>query len=139
MISWACAFGEDAGGEIPLEVDIEECRCPAERHGRAVLFLHTGQVPEVQPLNRFLRGARRARDVEPVARRHLHQLLERADLLGELLPIADHVVGRQGGIQIALLFLFALDEPVHAVERDATIVADDAAATVRVGQSRQNV
>ena len=46
-------LGERARREIALEVDVEERRGAAERHRRAVLFLHAGEVAEVQPLHRF--------------------------------------------------------------------------------------
>ena len=53
MISCACSSVSDAGREIALEVDVEERRRAAERHGRAVLFLHAGEVAEVEPLHGF--------------------------------------------------------------------------------------
>ena len=49
------------------------------------------------------------------------------------------VVGRRQRVERLLLLLLALDEPVHAVERDAPVVADDPAAAVGVGQSGQDV
>ena len=42
-------------------------------------------------------------------------------------------------IEAGLLLLLALDEPRHAVERDAAVVADDSAATVGVGQAGEDV
>ena len=41
---------ERPGGEITCEVDIEKGGGSAERHRRAVLFLHSGEVSEVQPV-----------------------------------------------------------------------------------------
>ena len=132
-------LGNRACGEIALEVDVEERRRAAERHRRAVLLLHARQVAEVEPLHGLFRVRRRTRDVEAVARRHLLQFLERPDLFGQLLAIADDLVGRGQGIEAGLLLLLALDEARHAVERDTAVVADDPAATVGVGQAGQDV
>src|SRR4029453_17861684 len=112
---------------------------PLPIYGRAVLLLDSGEVAEVEPLDGLHRVARRARDVEAVALRHLAELSERPDLLGELLAIANDLVRRHRGIEGVLLLLLALDQPVHAVERDAAVVADDPAAAVGVGQSREDV
>ena len=78
-------LGERARREIAREIDIEERGGPSERHRRAVLFLHAGEIAEVQPLHGFSRVARRARDVESVRRRHLLKLFERTDLFGSAL------------------------------------------------------
>ena len=97
---------ERPGGEIPFEVDVEERRGAAERHRRPVLFFDSGDLAEVQPLHRFLRGAGRARDIEPVALGHRDQFLECPDLLGQLLAVADDLVGGRAGVESGLLLLF---------------------------------
>ena len=139
MISCACSSVSRPAVEVALEVDVEEGRAAAERHRRAVLLLHRGEVAEVEPLHGFARGPRRARDVEAVARGHLLQFLQRADLLGQLLAVADDLLGGRLGIERQLLLLLALDQPVDAVERHAPVVADDAAAAVGVGQPGEDV
>ena len=132
-------LGQGTRREIPFEIDVKERRGAPERHRGAVLLFDAGEVPEIKPLDCLSRAARRARDVEPVARRHLLQFLERADLLGQLLAVANHVVGGMEGVERALLFLLALDQPLDAVERDPSVVADDASAPVGVGQAGQHV
>ncbi len=82
-----------------------------------------------------MRRAGRPRDVEAVRGSHLHEFSEGADLLRELFAIADHVVGGVQERQGVLLLLLALEQPVDAVEGDAAVVADDAAATVGVGKA----
>ena len=42
-------------------------------------------------------------------------------------------------IEGAFLLLLVLDQPVDPVEGDAAVVADDSAASVRVGQAREHV
>ncbi len=125
--------------EIALEVDVEEGRAAAERHGRPVLLLHRGEVAEVQPLHGFARGPRRARNIAPVGRGHRLQFLQRPDLLGQLLTVADDFLGGRLRIERQLFLLLPRDQPVDAVERHAPVVADDAAAAVGVGQAREDV
>ena len=74
-ISCACCFGERARRQVALEVDVEEGRRAAQRHRGAVLFLHGGQIAEVEPLHGFARVGRWTRDVEAVAGGHLLQFL----------------------------------------------------------------
>ena len=64
-------LGEHARCEIAVEVNVEKCRNPAQRHCGAVLFLYRCQVGEVKPLHCFARVARRVGDIEAVTCRHL--------------------------------------------------------------------
>ena len=93
-ISCACSSVMRPACEIALEIDVEEGRNTAQRHGRAILFLHCGQIAEVEPLHGFLGGRRRPRNVEAVLRRHFLELAERANLLAQFLTVADDLVGR---------------------------------------------
>ena len=139
MISCACSSVSVPFCEVALEIDVEEGRDAAERHGRAILFLHSGEVAEVEPLHGFLGGARRPGDVEAVLGGHLLELAERADLLAQLFAVADDLVGRPLAVERRLLGLLALDQPVDAVERDPAVIADDPAAAVSVGKAGQDV
>ena len=131
-------LGEGAARQVALRVDVDEGRGAADRHRRAVLILDRREVGEVHPLDGLLGVRRRAHDVEPVDTAELGQLVQGADLLGELLAVADDGLGhgvRRGG----LLGLLVADEEVQAVERHAAVVADDAAAAVAVGQAGDDV
>ncbi len=128
-------LGERALAQVALEVDVPEGGQPPGGHRRAVLLLDRGEVAEVGPLHRLAGIVRRLGDVEAVVRRHLLQLLEGADLLGEFLAQADHVLGGVAIVQLQLLALLVLDQEVDAVEGDAAIVADDPAAAVGIGQA----
>ena len=132
-------LGQRAFREVALEVDVEERRGAAQRHRRAVLFLHGGEVGEVEPLHRFARGARRPGDVEAVALRHRLQFVQRADLLAQFLAVANDVLRGHGGVERRLLLLLLLDEPRHAVERDPPVIADDAPAAIGIGQAGEDV
>ena len=63
MISCACSSVSVPGGEVALEVDVEERRGAAERHRGAVLLLHAGEVAEVEPLHGFLRACAPGREM----------------------------------------------------------------------------
>ncbi len=132
-------LGHQPGFEVALEIDVEEGRDAAQRHGRAVLLLHAGEVAEIEPLHGFLRGGRRSGNVEAVFGRHFLELAERADLFAQFLAVADDLVGRPFEVERRLLVLLALDQPVDAVERDPAIVADDPPAAIGVGQAGQDV
>ena len=97
-----------------------------------------GEVGEVHPLDGLLDVRRRAGDVEAVEVGHHLELLERANLLGELLAVADVLLGHDHG-RGGLLGLLVPDEEVDAVEGNAAVVADDAAAAVAVGKTGDDV
>ena len=131
-------LGEQAAAQVALGIDIQERRGAAQGHRRAVLLLDGAQIAEIQPLDRFLHIARRAADVKAVAGGHLPQLPQRADLLGELLALLDDLrIHRRAGL--LLLLELVLNQAVHAVERHAAVIADDAAAAIRVRQAGDDV
>ena len=131
-------LGEGAAGEVALSVDVDEGRGAAHGHGGAVLLLHRSEVREVHPLDGLLRVLGRAGDVVAVEVGHHLELTQSANLLLQLLAVADVLLGHDLG-RGGLLGLLVLDEVVHAVEGNATVVADDAAAAVAVGQTRDDV
>ena len=135
MISCACDSVSLPLAQVALEVDVPERGEPPGRHRRPVLLLDGGEIAEVGPLHRLAGVRRRPGDVVAVARPHLLQLLQRPDLLGQLLAQANHVLGRMAVVELVLLALLVGDEEIHAVERDPAVVADDAAAAVRIRQT----
>src|SRR5689334_11194386 len=52
-------LGQVTRGQVALEVNIKKGRSPSQRHGSAVLFLHSRQIPEIEPLHRLLGVASR--------------------------------------------------------------------------------
>ena len=138
-ISWACCSVRRPAVQVALEVDVQERRGAAQRHRGAVLLLDGGQVGEVEPLDGLAGGAGRAGDVEPVARGHLLQFFERANLLAEFLAVADDLLGGHHRVEAAASPLPSLDQPRDAVERHAAVVADDPPAAVGVGQPGEDV
>ena len=122
--------------EVVLDVDVEERRYVAQRHGGAVLLLDGGQIGHVDPLHRLAGRGGRTAQVQTVVFAHGADVLQRLDLLGDLLAQADARLGHRTG-EVAQVLLLGLDEAVGAVEGQAAVVADDAAAGVVVRKTRQ--
>ena len=80
--------------------------------------LTAAEVGEVQPLDGLAAGRRRAGDVVAVGRGHRLELAQRPDLLGELLALADDVLGRPAARRARPApRCFAAISAVDAVER----------------------
>ena len=129
-------FVQNARVQIALNVDIQEGRRTAERGRRAVVLLDAGQICHIQKLHRLVRVLCRLGQVDPVARRHGLDLAQCANLLGNLLAQADSFLVHRAVNRLEIVLLF-LDQAVNAVQRDAAIVADDAAAAIGIGQTGQ--
>ena len=128
-------FGEDAVGDIALDINIEEGAHAAEGHGRAVLLLDGGEIGEVRPLDGLAGVGGGFGNVITVFLGDILEVAQEVDLLVELLAQAGGFgIERAFGQSGLVLFLFG-DELIHAVERNAAIVADDAAAAVGVRQA----
>ena len=132
-------LGENALFQVSLNIDIQEGGHPAHGHGRAVLGLDGGEVAEVQPLDRLMGVGGGARDIIAVAFRHLLHILQGTDLLGDLLPQADHIVGHGAVAGVLMIPLLLLDQVVHAVEGHPAIVAHNAATAIGIGQAGDDV
>ena len=132
-------LGQDARGQVALDVDVQESGDAAHAHGGAVLGLDGGQIAEVQPLDGLLGVAGRLGDVVAVDGGHLLHPLEGADLAGDLLPQADDVVGHGAVAAVGQVVLLGLDQVVDAVQGHPAVVAHDAAAAVGVGQAGDDV
>ena len=133
------ALCEDAAVQVALDVDIQEGGDAAHAHGGAVLSLNGGQIAEVQPLDGLLRVGGRLGDVVAVGGGHLLHALERVDLQGQFLPLADHIVQHGAVAAVQQVVLLFADQEVDAVQRHAAVVAHDAAAAVGVGQAGDDV
>ena len=121
--------------QVALDVDIEEGRDAADRHGRAVRLLDRAEIGEIGPLHGFVRVRGRPRDVAVVELRHRREIVQRAHLLGQFLAHADDLVGRPHVVDLGALGLLGLEQAIDAVQRHAPVVADDAAAAVGIGQA----
>ena len=132
-------LGDDASGEVALEVAIEEGGQAADGHCGAILGLNGCQVAEVGPLYCLVSGLSRLGDVEAVGLSHLLELLQGLDLLGVLLAEACPVLREASicdGIAGSLLFL---DQVIHTIKGYAAVVTDDAATAVCIRQAGDDV
>ena len=125
---------QNACVQIALDVDVEESGRAAKRGRRAVVLLDAGQICHVQRLHCLVRVLCRLGQVDPVACRHGLDLAQCANLLGNLLAQADALLVHRT-VNCLEIVLFLLDQAVDAVQRNAAIVADDAAAAIGVGQT----
>ena len=132
-------LGELALVEVTLDVDIEEGGHTAYGHCSAVLGLDGGEVAEVQPLNCFLCVVRRSADVVAVGLGHLLHSLEGADLVGELLTLADDVIGHYAAAAVVEVSHLVLYEVVNTVEGNTAVVADDTSAAVGIRQAGEDL
>ena len=130
---------ELALGDVALEVDVEEGRDAADRHGRAVGLLDGAEIAEIGPLHRLARGLGRPGEVAVVAPAHLDQVAQRPHLLGHLLAQPNDVLARPHLVDLGALGLLGLQQPVDAVQRHPPVVADDAAAAIGIGQAGDDV
>ena len=133
------SFRERPFSEITLDINIEKGRDTAHGHGCAVLRADGGKVAEIKPLHGFAGILRRAGNVKAVAFGHDFHLSECADLVGKFLTLTDNVVSHDAAAAVGEVLLFFRDQCVNAVERHTAVVAHDAAASVRVGQTRNDV
>src|ERR1051325_4134478 len=87
------SFRDRAPAQVAREVDVKEGGGAAQRHRRAVLLLDRREIPEVEPLHGFSRALGRKGDVEAVSGGHLLEFMKRANLLGQFLAFANHILG----------------------------------------------
>ena len=132
-------FGELAFFDVLFDEDVEEGADATDRHGCAVLVLHCAEVAEVNELHGLAGIACRAGHVESIVGAHLNETLQSCDLLGGFLALLDALFGHLLNVEAFEETLALFDEVVHAVEGDAAVVADDAAAAVGIGQTRDDV
>ncbi len=131
-------LGDHPCAQVLLDVDVEEGRCASQRHGRAILILHGSQVGEIKKLHRLAAVACRLRHVKPVGLAHLFKRLQRFNLLAHLLAAADGIFGILLNIEPLQKSLPLLYQRCGAIERHATVVADDASTSVCIGESRDD-
>ena len=132
---------EYASFKVALNVDIEErCRA-AQRHRAAILRFHCRQISEVEPLHRFLRILRRARDIKAIFRRHFLNLQQRMTMLCQLLTQTDSgfqiLAFFQTGLEIGKLQFAFTHQITDAIQRHAAVVTDNAPTAITIWQTSQ--
>ena len=129
-----------AGSKVAFDEDVEEGVEAAEGDGGAVVGFDGGEVREVGPSRRLGRRRGGTGDVAVVPGRHAREVLERADLKGELLAeLKAGLVRGVGSREREAFGAFSRRERVDAVERDAAVVAEVASAAVGVREAGDDV
>ena len=118
--------------QITLNINIKECGNTSDGHRRAVLGLDRGKIAEIQPLNRFFRVCRRLRNIKPVRRCHGLHILQRLDLIRELFPQADNVIGHGSVAAVFFIVLLPGDQLVNTVQSNSSVVADNTSTAIGV-------
>ena len=121
---------QNARFEISLDVHVEERVDATERDGRAVVFLHRGEIAKVRPLHAFLGRLRRRADVESVHRRHTLQSIQRLDLLRHLESMTNRLLAHRS--DRLLILPLSRRQRVDAEQRDPSVISDESSSTVRV-------
>ena len=132
-------LGELASLEVALDVDVQEGRDAAYGHGGAVLGLDGSKIAKVEPLHGLVSVLGGRGDVKAVNLGHLLHALQGADLIGDLLPQADDVIGHGAVAAVEKILLLLGDQEVDAVEGHPAVVAHDAAASVGIRKPRHDV
>ena len=128
-------FGDEALLQVALDVDVEEGTHTSQRHGCTVLVLHGTQVAEVGPLDGFAGIGGRTGDIEAVGGTHAFKLLQGLNLLGDFLAAAHDFLGEFLYVDTLVVALLLFNQVGGAIEGDAPVVTDDAAAAVCIRKS----
>ena len=132
-------LGEHAVPDIAFDVDIVEGGGTAVGHGSAVLGLNSSQITEIGGLHGFLGGLCRAGNIAAVGSGHLLEFAESLPLFLDFLAGTNGILKFSfvlGILQLSLIGIklsgLVSHESINAVEGNATVVADDAAAAVGI-------
>ena len=130
-----CLFlGQSTVVQVTLNVDVQECGSTAQAHCCAVLVLNRTQVCEVSPLDCFLSGGSRNRDVIAILLCHVLQSLQSLDLFCQFFTQTDLLFGHGAGSD-SLLIVLVLDQTVYTVQSNTAVVTDDTATAVSIRQT----
>jgi len=132
-------LGQDALIQVALDVDIQEGGDTANAHGSAVLGLDGSQIAKVQPLHSLLGVGSGQGDIIAVSSGHGLHIVQGADLQGDLFTQTDDVIGHGAVTAVGKVVLLFFDQVVNAVQGNAAVVANDAAAAIGIGQAGHNV
>ena len=131
-------LGQKTCGQITLCIDVQEVGVTANGHGGTILLLNRSEVSHVEPLNCLLEVLSRTTKIQTINGAQLLKLFKGTYLLRELLTMADNLF-RHGGRSTVLLSILVCNQTIHTIQCNATIIANNAATAICVGQARNNV
>ena len=132
-------LGDNTVLEVALDVDIQESRDTTDRHSCTVLVLNGTEVTEVGPLDSLTSVGSGLGYVETVRSTHLLELLQCIDLVGDFLTATYDLLGELLDVDTLVETLLLLDKVCCTIESYTTIVTDDTATTISVGQTCDDV
>ena len=95
--------------DVALEIDVEESRGTAKAHRGTVLLLNSSKVCKVKPLNGFFGILCRMGNIKAIGSGHCNHVIERLDLVGQLLRTANLFFGGGNYTKRAFIFLLFLN------------------------------
>ena len=135
-------LGDFTGFQVTFDEDVQEAGGTTEGHCCAVLRFNGSQVTEVGPLDSFLSGGCRTRDIAAVFSRHFFDLTQRAVLFRDFFTQTDGCFQIFAVFQFLLqrneLSVFVFHQEVDTVQRNATVVTDDTTTAIGIRQTSQN-
>ena len=135
-------LGDFTGFQVTFDEDVQEAGGTTEGHCRAVLRFNGSQVTKVGPLDSFLSGGSRTRDIAAIFSRHFFDLTQRTVLLRDFFTQTDGCFQIFTAFQFVLqrdeLSVFVFHQEVDTVQRNATVVTDDTTTTIGIRQTGQN-
>ena len=129
-------FGDFAVANVAFDIHVEEGRNPAQAHRRAVLLLDRRKIRKIRPLYGFARRPGGTGNIVTVTLRHRFKFAQSRDLTTVFFHRADIAFAHIERGKIFAVRFFIFDQPIDAVKRDPTIIADYSSSAVRVRKSR---
>ena len=120
---------------IPFNIAIQEGRNTAHTHCRAVLSLDCCQIAKIQPLYGFFGSPRRAGDIIAINGCHFFHLIQRADLIRDLLPETEIRSLHTVSCIAFKIILFLLDQVINPIQCHSPVIAYDTPSSVSVRKS----
>ena len=128
-------FVEGAFVEIAFNVNVEKTRDPANRHRCPISLLDSAKVRQICPLHRLTCVVGWTRNIALIALGHFGEILQCADLICRFFSHADNFVSRPHVVELSAFSFLGLDEMINTVERNATIISNDAATAIGIRQA----
>ena len=131
-------FGKCSVCQVSLCINIQECGCTSQRHGRAILLLDGSQIAKIQPLDCFLYILCRSGNIKSVNLTKFFQFFQSFNLFGQFFPCSGNVRIHNNSGRIFLMLL-VLNQTVNTIQCHTTIVSDNSSTAVCVRKSGNNV
>ena len=124
---------------IPGNINIQEGRDSANRHGSTILCLDGCQIAKVQPLYCFMGILCRCRNIIPIQGSHLLHAFQGTDLIGNLLTLADDIIHHRAITAVLQIFLLCFDQVINAIQSNPAVITHNASTAIRIRQTSHDM